>query len=96
MNYIAEIRAFFVKAKVTDLSTGQRALWFALMETNNICAWSEWFSVTNCALISDTGLSKSGIEKARNALKQKGFIDFRPNGPNAPRYKMISQIPQKD
>lgn len=62
------------------------------MYINNKCAWIEWFSVPNITLESNTGLSRSGIAKARNALKQYGLIDFKPNGTKATTYKMFTML----
>lgn len=90
MNYIAEIKAFYDIAQVKQLSTGQIALWHSLMYINNKCAWIEWFSVSNIMLEINTGLTRDGIAKARNILKQKGFIDFQSNGTKATSYKLIS------
>lgn len=88
MNYIAEIKAFYDIAQVKQLSTGQIALWHALMYINNKCAWIEWFSVPNIMLEINTGLTRDGIAKARNILKQKELIDFKSNGTKATSYKL--------
>ncbi len=90
LNYIAEIKAFYDLVQVKQLSTGQVALWHALMCINNKCAWIEWFSAPNLTLELLTGLSRKGIYNARNVLKQYNLIDFRTNGTKATSYKMIS------
>lgn len=92
MNYIAEIKAFYDLVQVKQLSQGQIALWHALMYINNKCAWIEWFSVPNITLELNTGLSRSGIAKARNALKQYGLIDFKQNSTKATTYKMFTML----
>ena len=92
MNYMAEIKAFYDLVQVKQLSTGQIALWHALMHINNKCSWIEWFTVPNLTLELHTGLSRSGIYKARNVLKQHGVIDFKPNGTKATSYKMFSLL----
>lgn len=92
MNYIAEIKAFHDLVQVKQLSTGQIALWYALMYINNKCAWIEWFTVPNLTLELNTGLSRSGIVKARNILKQLNIIDFKSNGTKATSYKLISML----
>lgn len=88
MNYIAEIKAFYDLVQVKQLSTGQIALWNALMYINNKCAWIEWFTVPNILLELNTGMSRSGVLKARNSLKQYGLIDFKANGTKATIYKI--------
>lgn len=88
---MTEIKAFHDLVQSKQLSTGQIALWYALMYQNNKCAWTEWFTVPNITLELNCGLSKSGIHKARNVLKQYGVLDFKPNGTKATAYKIISQ-----
>ena len=90
MNYLAEILAFYDLVQVKQLSTGQIALCHALMAINNRCTWIEWFTVPNLTLELNTGMSRSGVLKARNALKQYGLIDFKVNGTKATNYKMIT------
>lgn len=91
MNYIKQIKAFYELVEINPLSTGQIALWSALMHINNKCSWIEWFSASSSRLQEITGLSESGISKARNVLKQRGFIDYKKssNRKIAPKYKII-------
>lgn len=92
MNYIREINAFYDLVQVKQLSTGQIALWHALMHINNKCAWAEWFTAPNLTLELISGLSRKGIYNARNSLKQHGIIDFKSNGTKATSYKLISML----
>lgn len=89
MNYLQQILAFddylLYKQK---LSSGQIALWRALMSINNKSGWATWFTAANATLESLSGLSRGGINKNRNALKQLGLIDFRSNGRKATSYKV--------
>lgn len=89
MNYIREINAFYDLVQVKQLSTGQIALWHALMHINNKCSWAEWFTVPNLTLQLISGLSRKGIYNARNTLKQHGLIDFKSNGTKATSYRII-------
>ena len=89
MNYIAELRAFYDLVSVHRLSAGQIALWHALMQTDNKCAWAEWFTVSGMALELTSGLSRQGILKARNVLKQLGLLEVRTNGAKATAYRLI-------
>ena len=90
MNYLSQLLAFRdYQLFETKLSSGQIALWHALMQINNKCAWIEWFTTTNQMLETLSGLSRSGINKNRNVLKQLGLIDFRSNGKKATSYKVF-------
>ena len=88
--YTSEIFAFYNKLIFNSLSSGQIALWHALIYLNNQHQWNEWFAVENAGLEIICGLSRSGIQKARNTLKQNGFIDFKPRGTKATLYKTFS------
>ena len=90
MNYIIEIKAFYDTILSTPLSTGQIALWHALMHVNNKCGWIEWFTAPNRTLEMLTGLSRQGIDKNRTVLKELRLIDFKSNGTEATIYTMKS------
>ena len=80
MEYISQILKFNELLLTNNLAPGQIALWYALMHINNKCQWSKWFTAAIRTLELYTGLSKNGVIKARNVLKQKGLIDFTSNG----------------
>ena len=88
MNYIAQINAFWDSATTNPLSTGQVSLYFALLHVCNRSNWTEWFQAPNQVLSVLTGLSRSGILKARNELKQRGLIDFQEKATKATKYKV--------
>ena len=88
MNYIAQINAFWDSATTNPLSTGQVSLYFALLHVCNRSNWTEWFAAPNQVLSVLTGLSRSGILKARNELKQRGLIDFQEKATKATKYKV--------
>lgn len=92
MNYLTEIKGFYDMVQVKQLSTGQIALWHALMYINNKTGWNEWFSVPAITLQLLTGLSRSAINKNRNVLKQAELIDFKTNGERATTYKINSTL----
>lgn len=88
MEYISQILKFNDLLLTNNLPPGQIALWYALMHINNKCSWAKWFKAANRTLELYTGLSKNGVIKARNALKQKGFIDFKSNGTSAASFEL--------
>lgn len=89
MNYLAQIRAFNDLILVYRLSTGQIALWYALMSVNNRCAWKPSFTVANLTLELMTGLTRRSIYNAREKLKELGLITFESNGMQATRYTIL-------
>ncbi|MDT2738290.1 DnaD domain protein [Enterococcus pseudoavium] len=88
INMIRQIRGFYDRQLSNPLSSGQIALWHALLHINNTCSWIEWFTAANLTLEALCGLSRQGISKARNVLKQEGLIDFKSNGTKATSYKL--------
>lgn len=93
MNYLMESKAFYASIELNQLSTGQIALWHALLDINNQLQWQEWFSVPNIVLQLHTGMSVQGINKARNVLKQLGYIDFKTTGNRkATKYRLLTLL----
>jgi hypothetical protein len=91
VNYIREIRAFYDWLEVNSLPTGAIALWYALMYINNKTGWSREFTVANIRLQSLTGLSRQGLDKARNHLIQRGLIEYdKGKGNQAGKYRLRS------
>ena len=89
MNYLMQIRAFDdYRLYKQKLSAGQVSLWYTLMSINNKAGWSTWFTAANATLESLSGLSRSGIVKNRNVLKQLNLIDFSSNGRKATSYRV--------
>lgn len=81
MNYLKQLQAFRdYQMFETELSSGQIALYYALLQINNKCSWIEWFTAANQTLETLSGLSRSGINKNRNVLKQLELVDFESNG----------------
>lgn len=94
MNYISTINAFWDAAALNPLSAGQVSLYFALLHVCNRNRWSEWFQAPSQVLSVLTGLSRSGILKARKELKERGMIDFEEHGTKATTYKIMSDSTQ--
>lgn len=95
MNYMKELNAFREWLLVNDLSASAIVLWYTLMSINNMTMWKERFNASSMLLQKLTGLSKSGVLKARHTLVEHGLIECE-NGKRgkAPVFKMISLIQQ--
>ena len=93
MNYLKEILAFYDYLLYNPVPTGEIALWYALMAVNNRSGWCERFAVSNLILQQATSLSRSGLDSARNGLKQRGLIEYRPGRAGKPgEYRMVSLL----
>lgn len=89
MDYFKLVREFYVRQSVNPLSTGQIALWHGLVQQSNQLGWPREFNMPNRTLEMLTGLSRQGIVKARNALKQSGLIEVETHGTKAATYRVV-------
>ena len=78
LNYMAELNAMRDYLLLRPLASGQISLWHGLMMINNLCGWKSWFTAPNMTLRAFSGLSDSGIYKARKVLKERELIDYLP------------------
>lgn len=91
MNYIREMNSFYNWLLYNPLPTGAIALWHSLMAINNKAGWADEFTVANIVLQGMTGLSRQGLDRARNTLVQKELILYKKGTSNqAGKYKIIS------
>ena len=91
MTYIDLINAFWDSAIINPLSSGQIALYFALLNLCNKNYWSEWFPASSQLLCVLTGLSKSGVMKARKELQERGLLEWEQQGTKATSYKLTKR-----
>lgn len=95
-NYVREHRRFIRYASDNKLTSSERLLWYALVEIINEEAESnvwpdEFIRISNGRLL--TLCDPMGIDtmvRARNGLKQRGLIEFRPGNKNKenPAYRV--------
>lgn len=90
MNYVIELNLFDEFLKTHLLSTGQIALWHALMQISNKSYWPEWVDIKSSDLEFRTGLSRHGIREARKRLEELGLIKTKSNKTKATSYHLIS------
>ena len=78
MSYIDIINAFWNWRKVNELNSKGTDLFFALLDCANSCAWKAEFTAPNSMLMAMCQMSKNDLFRCRNALIQKGLIDYKP------------------
>lgn len=90
MNWFKQLEAFDIRQSMNPLPDSACSLWFALMRIANRAKWPEWFTVANSMLQVAAGLSEKGVQRARNLLIQRGYIEYQKGrGNNSGRYKII-------
>lgn len=75
--FIRQILAF-QKRSYDDvkLRPSSRLLYRVLCEIGNYSRWRETFAITNVELMKLTGLCSDRLADAKQALKQKGYIEY--------------------
>lgn len=81
MNFIKQFNTFFENILTEPLSSNAVYLYFTLFYINNKCNWKKEFTVANSTLMGLTSFDKNKIDRARNELKQKRYINYK-NGKN--------------
>lgn len=77
MNYIELIRDFWRSHEAECFPTHAIALYFHLVEINNITSWKYSFKRNNSKICADLGISPAILNSSRNRLKQAGILDFK-------------------
>ena len=95
VNYVREHERFIEYAADERLTPNEQLLWYALVHIFNQRAegneWPDGFiRITNDRMFTYLPIKWDAMAKARNALKQRGLIDFRNGSRNktAPEYKI--------
>ncbi len=79
----------FIKGDCLRLSLHELRLYLCLFHLNNKAIWLEWFEASNITLSAYTRLSERNMIRAKNGLKEKGFIDFTPGRRGKPsKYRL--------
>ena len=77
MNYIKQVNAFYKFLPNNPLSSNAQCLYSYLLNKNSELGWIKEFSVSNMIVCGFTSLSRQALDRARNELKQKGYIDYK-------------------
>ena len=95
MNYFTQKKAYYRKLLVNPLSRDAQVLYNYLLDKDNELFWKKKFSVTNSEIMVFTGMSISALQRARNELKTKSYIEYeKKSGNNAGNYGIIEFVTQ--
>lgn len=80
----------FMDLSLGTLTRTEVILYMRLFQCNNAIGRIEWFGANNLMIAGYAEMDEKLLIKTRNALKQKGFIDFIPGKKGQPtRYKLL-------
>ncbi|HVW98153.1 MAG TPA: helix-turn-helix domain-containing protein [Mucilaginibacter sp.] len=77
MNYITQIKGFWLLHEKLCLNTTDTALYFYLLEVCNSAGWANPFRRNNAKIIADLKVSRSTLERARRRLSKGGILKFK-------------------
>ena len=92
MKYLSEINAFYDSLETNRLNANDIALWYALMSVANKTNWQSEFTVAIMVLEIKSGLNRKSVQRARNKLKEFGYIDFKQRGGNQSAMYTINSL----
>ncbi|MCO5945717.1 hypothetical protein [Mucilaginibacter flavidus] len=89
MNYITQIKAFWLLHQKHDFNATDTALYFYLLEVCNSTNWVNPFKRNNAKVLADLHLSRATFFRSRSKLKKAGLLTFGPkNGTANVTYKL--------
>lgn len=97
INYIKQLNAFYKFLPNNPVSANAQCLYSYLLNKNSELNWIEEFTVSNMIVCGLTSLSRQSLDRARNELKQKGYIEYKKGHSNqAGTYVVVSFDTQSD
>ena len=90
MNYLVQIKGFWIACNAYSLGVEEVGLYFYLLEIANTLRWMNPFKRNNSKVMSDLGIrDRRTLDRYRNRLKQAGIINFETrNGDSNVTYKL--------
>ncbi|MCR8558326.1 hypothetical protein KXD93_11755 [Mucilaginibacter sp. BJC16-A38] len=77
MNYITQIKGFWLLHEKHAFNATDTALYFYLLEVCNSTNWVNPFKRNTAKLLADLKISRSSLERSRKRLKAVGILKFR-------------------
>lgn len=96
MNYIEQIKGFWLAQEAYQLGTSEIALYFYLLETCNKTGWTGTFYRNNYKVMADLSIrSRKTLQSVRDKLKSAGIIDYYQSKGNANVQYMLLDLGKK-
>jgi hypothetical protein len=77
MNYIAQIKGFWLLHREHAFTSTEISLYFYLLEVCNSANWVNPFKRNTAKILADLKFSRSSLERARKKLQTCGIIDYK-------------------
>lgn len=97
MNYIKQVNTFYRILQENPLSANAQCLYNYLLNKDSEFGWKSEFSISNLVVCGITSLSRQALDRTRNELVQKGYIQYKKGRSNqAGKYLIVSFVTQDD
>lgn len=97
MNYIKQENTFWELLPNNPLSSNAICLYLYLLNKDNKLGWIKEFTVSNLIVCGFTCLSRQALDRARNELIQKGYINYKKGTSNrAGKYSIVEFVTQSN
>ena len=97
MNYIKQVNAFYKMIEYNPFISNAQCLYNYLLNKCSELGWKSEFSISNLIVCGFTSLSRQALDRARNELVQKGYIEYKKGRSNqAGKYLIVSFVTQND
>ena len=84
MNYIYQIKGFWILQEIHQLGVNEIALYFYLLEVNNKAEWKSHFRRNNYKVMADLGISsRKTLTSIKIKLQKAGVLSFKQDNGNA-------------
>ncbi len=95
MNYLTEINLFYSWLETNQLSPGSISLWHGLIFIANRSGWCSPLSIPLSTIELRTGISRAGIYRERDRLRDAGLIEFSTSGGRSSGSYKINYLSQR-
>lgn len=97
MDFIKQLRGFRKQRLLNPIGANSICLYLILFEYDNDLGFPDWFTAPNSVLQGLTGLSLKSVQRSRNELMQKGYIQYQTGrGNSAGKYRLCDLTVNSD
>ncbi len=77
MNYLKQLKGFYLRRRLYPLSSSAIALYYMLLEQFNLVGFPKYMSIPLSRLVGESNLGKTSICRARAELVEGGYLNVK-------------------
>lgn len=79
MNYLKQIKGFYLRRRLCPISSSAITLYYLLLEQFNLVGFPESLTIPLARLASEANLGKTALCRARSELVKQGYLRLEPS-----------------